>query len=59
MAVTGVAAGIAGVVATIALGPTASPAFVVPAGAAVALVGAALVVFAGSLARAAMVIGRA
>ncbi|HEY6570233.1 MAG TPA: energy-coupling factor transporter transmembrane component T [Candidatus Limnocylindrales bacterium] len=59
LAVTGVAAGIAAVVATIALGPTASPAFVVPAGAAVALVAAALVVFAGSLVRAAMAIGRA
>lgn len=59
LALAGVAAGIVGVAATVALGSSGSAAFVVPAGVAVALVGVALVVFAGSLVRAAMAIGRA
>ena len=59
LALAGVGAGIVGVVATLALGTAGSPAIVVPAGVAVVLVGAALLVFAGSLVRAAMAIGRA
>ena len=59
LAIAGVAAGVTGVVATVALGSTGSPAVVVPAGLAVVLVAVALVVFAGSLVRAALAIGRA
>ncbi len=59
LAIAGVAAGIVGVGATLAQGPTGAPAIVVPAGVAVVLVLVALIVFAGSLVRAAMAIGRA